>query len=371
MQIKRKIKEIIKNFASKKGLKTKRHIVVFESDDWGADRNSSKEGLETFKKEFPNFALDGYQKFDTLESDSDVISLSETLAKHKDSKGNPAVFTLNFAVANIDFEKTAKSKELFLIAIDEYYKKFKEKKNVLDLVKKAEEQKTFFSALHTREHVNSEVLLEDLKNDEFVQKAFENGVVGVKDSYYHGMDTLNASEESLKKIIGDATSEFERIFGRKSETFIAPCYVWNYEVEKKLEKNGVKFLQGNLFHNIPTSSDSYQKKLHGFGSKSKHSNLRYFYRNCFFEPTNEREKGKLDKEILESTMCEIEKAFKAGKPAVVCSHRVNFVSGMSEQNQKQNIELLDLLLTKITEKYPDVEFLDSVSMSNEMITENV
>ena len=150
MQIKRKIKEIIKNFALKKGLKTKRHIVVFESDDWGADRNSSKEGLETFQKEFPNFALDGYQKFDTLESESDVIALSETLAKHKDSKGNPAVFTLNFAVANIDFEKTAKSKKLFLVAIDEYYKIFKQnfRVNMFPCVKCRKKSLLFFCFFH-------------------------------------------------------------------------------------------------------------------------------------------------------------------------------------------------------------------------------
>ena len=36
MQIKNKIKKLIKQYLYKRGLKTNRQIVVFESDDWGA-----------------------------------------------------------------------------------------------------------------------------------------------------------------------------------------------------------------------------------------------------------------------------------------------------------------------------------------------
>ena len=249
--------------------------------------------------------------------------------------------------------------------------KFKDKKDVLSLIKSGEQKGVFTTALHAREHINSKQLMSDVSKDEFVKTAFENGVVGVKNSYYHGMDALNTDAENLKETIESAGGEFERIFGRKSESFIAPCYVWSFETEKLLENAGVKFMQGNLFHNIPLSEDSYKKKIHYFGSLSKHSSLRYFYRNCAFEPSAEKEKGKTDEQILSGVLAEIENAFKMKKPAIICSHRVNFVGGMSEENRENNLQLLKKLLEAIVSKYSNVEFMDSASMCKEMLIENV
>ena len=71
-----RIKNALKGVVAKAGYQTDRHIVVFESDDWGAIRVPSKDSLDRFKEVFPQRKLDHYQSFDGLERLSDVEGLS-------------------------------------------------------------------------------------------------------------------------------------------------------------------------------------------------------------------------------------------------------------------------------------------------------
>lgn len=373
MQIKNKIVSLIKTYLMKKGLKTKRHIVVFESDDWGSDRNYSKENYDKLLSLHPEFSPDGYQKYDIIENNEDIQELKKVLLSITGSDNNPAVFTLNFAMFNLDIEKmkSSKYKELKLVPIDLYYKQKQKNGNVLQEIADGEYKGCFVTELHSREHINSETLLFDIKNrNSLVMDAVNLGIVGVNSENYSGMDTLNTSEDSSKKILKDAMKEFERIFGKISTSYIAPCYTWKDSDEKVLENLGVEFLQGKLFQNNPVGKDKYKKKYHYFGEKSKVSGLRYFYRNCFYEPSRDRLAGKSDECILKTTMNEIRYAFKCKKPAVICSHRVNYVSGISEENRDNNLILLKKLLNTIKNEYPDVIFMDTSKMCKEIIAEN-
>ena len=100
MQIKSQIKKIIKKFFYSKGLKTNRQIVVFESDDWGAERSSSKAALDELVSKYTDFKPDNYQALDCTEIDEDVKKLKQTILKHRDKNGNPACFTLILTISN-------------------------------------------------------------------------------------------------------------------------------------------------------------------------------------------------------------------------------------------------------------------------------
>jgi hypothetical protein len=52
-------------------------------------------------------------------------------------------------------------------------------------------------------------------------------------------------------------------------------------------------------------------------------------------------------------------AFFWGKPAVISSHRINYVGGLSEDNRNNTLEQLDQLLKRIIKKWPDVQFINS------------
>lgn len=367
MKIKNKIKQILKNLIMKRGIKTNRQIVVFESDDWGAVRNSSLENLNKLKLTHPDFKFDHYQSLDILETDEDILSLIKILKKHKDSKGNCAKFTLNFATANPDFKKIKENgnSQFIYEPITSTYNKSTNSQNVIEIVKNGIKENVLMPQLHSREHLNCNMLIKSLKENSFVAESFEYKIVGLDDGNYKGLDCLcNCCQESKNILLQDAYELFEKTFGFKSKTFIAPCYVWNTSDEKCLSELGVEYLQGKLYQNIPIAINQYKRKLHNFGERNKSTNLIYGIRNCQFEPSRERFAQKSEEEIIETALKEIETAFKNKKPAVICTHRVNFVSGMSESNRTKNLELLDKLLSALEEKYENLEFMTSDELLN-------
>ena len=348
----------------KKGFKTKRHIIVFESDDWGATRISSKENLEKLKNIYTDETFDHYQTFETLETAEDVKLLLNLLKSHKDSKGNYAKFTLNFATMNPDYDKIKKEnyQQIYLESIKDSYQKGNNTQNVLQLVNDGTKEKVFLPQLHSREHFNSKFLLDDLKHNKLVIDAFNLDIVGVSNDNYCALDTLNDNEENNKKLLTDAYKYFENIFGFKSRTFIAPCYVWNKYDEKVLADLGVEGLQSKIFQNLPKGRDKYKKIFHKFGSVSKQTNLVYTARNCFFEPSRELWYNIDEDKIIDNILKEIQFAFSCQKPAIICCHRVNFVSNISKENRNKNLKLLDKLLSQLEENYNDIEYMFSAEL---------
>jgi hypothetical protein len=78
------------------------------------------------------------------------------------------------------------------------------------------------------------------------------------------------------------------------------------------------------------------------------------FRNCFFEPsTNEKRDWKSD------CLKRVEIAFKWGKAANICSHRVNFIGSIDSSNTDRNLPEFKRLLQEIIRRWPDVEFVTS------------
>jgi len=78
-------------------------------------------------------------------------------------------------------------------------------------------------------------------------------------------------------------------------------------------------------------------------------------RNVMFEPSEHLSKP----ELVDQALKEIENAFFWKKPAVISSHRVNFMGRLDEDNRTKNLRLLDQLLGRLTTKYPDVIFMST------------
>jgi hypothetical protein len=81
-------------------------------------------------------------------------------------------------------------------------------------------------------------------------------------------------------------------------------------------------------------------------------------RNASFEPSH----GKI--KWIDKCLEDISTAFFWQKPAVICSHRVNYVGNISPDNRQKGLEELDYLLFSIKEKWPDVEFLNTVELAS-------
>ena len=355
------------------GWRSKERIVIFESDDWGMIRTSSKESYNSLK--IKGYPVDKcvYNRNDALETDEDVSKLMEVLAKHKGSDDKPAKFTMNNVVANPDFQRieAADFTQYYFQVFTETLAKDESSTEVFKLYQQGIKAGVFQPQFHGREHVNINRWLGALQNnDKRFMDAFKENMFTVAgqgrtsgrrdylDAFGRAYDIEIENEES---IIASGLALFEKIWGFKSQSFIAPCYVWSPEIEKYLVKGGVKYIQGTHVQRIPSPEIELkiQKKYHWQGRKNK-SGLTSIVRNVMFEPV---EQGS-DPAAVDKALAQIESAFFWRKPAVISSHRVNYMGRLRPENRDKNLKLLDDLLYKIVKKYPEVRFMSSDELGN-------
>ena len=372
--IKYKLKNIIlKNLLNIPGYTSNRKIIVFESDDWGMLRMASAQVKQNLKDKGYKISQCPYNSNDRIENDEDIASLIETLLSVKDSKGNPAKFTLNNIVANPDFNKikAASYKNYYCQPFTETLRAYSDSQNVMALYKDGIHKKVFQPQLHGREHVNLRLWLhrlqiEDAKTIEaFNQNMYtvhhSGPISGRRDNLdAFGNRTTEGEHFDYAKIIKEAQKIFKDTWGFKSKSFIAPCYVWHPSLEKILSNEGIKYIQGTRVQRIPIDNKSFQikKKYHYTGQKNKLEQY-YLVRNVNFEPT---EMGSHD--AVEKALRDIKTSFLYNKPAIISSHRVNYIGSINPDNRIENLKLLKNLLCRIVELWPNVEFMSSEELGS-------
>ena len=82
-----------------------------------------------------------------------------------------------------------------------------------------------------------------------------------------------------------------------------------------------------------------------------------------FEPSREP-----NFDWINECMVEMAIAFRWGKPAIINSHRVNFMGTLSEENRTNGLNLLSGLLKAMLQKWPDIEFMCSDELGDYMIS---
>ena len=368
------IKSIVRNLANLPGWRTNRKIVVIESDDWGTIRMSSKEAFNSLLKKGYPVDQCPYNKHDALESNQDLEMLFDVLNSVKGNDGNPVILTANNIVANPDFEKIKKSNfnEYHFEPFTETLKHYPEHDRVMDLYREGINNKLIMPQFHGREHLNVTLWMKALQRkseDEMV--AFDLGIFsskvaqkyGYQNEYMDAFDFKNLKELVFQeKAIIEGLKLFKHIWNFDSESFIAPCYIWHSQLEKVLKENGVKYIQGLINQLEPREGDSwsYSKKYHYQGQKNS-LGQRYLIRNAFFEPT-------INPIFDWESDClkRIDLAFKFRKPAVISSHRLNYMGYLNPKNRSENLIKLKSLLTKIKKHWPEVIFLSSNQLGNLM-----
>lgn len=342
--------------------RTSRHIIVFESDDWGSIRMCQRSGWEELLK--LGYAVDKrpYECYDTLESSVDLEALFDVLRKYEDYKGNHPVITANMSMANPNFEKIKQSdfQEYHFEPIADTYSKYFGDTKALTLMKQGIEAGVFMPQSHGREHFNVAQWLECLREgDDDVLTAFKYGMCGIspKNHPEKGNQMMSAmlarsvsEQKAINTIVLDGLRMFEELWGFKSRTFVAPRYQWNTDIERVLSENGVQLIQTSRVGQPAYKTGHrffYSGKRNRFGQT-------YSVRNCKFEPAiNERGNS------VEHLLHQVDGAFSKHKLAIFSTHRINYVGGIDENNRHRTLETLDAFLTRLLSKYPDVEFMSS------------
>ena len=227
--------------------------------------------------------------------------------------------------------------------------------------------------MHGREHLHAPMWLLELKaGNKDLLKAFKLESFGIpyKSVLYKKRKNLQAALDRYyiageiafqKQWIKDSVEIFKNTFGYYSKSFIAPAYIWHKDLHKDLADANVKTLQGIKLQYEPKNklSSDYNRKLHYTGEIDKKSGLRYTTRNTFFEPASAPEK-----DWVSIALKGVDDAFKNNKPAIIGSHRINYIGSLNEQNRKNNLSMLKTTLNKIVLKYPKVEFINSAELAD-------
>lgn len=355
------------------GWKTRRKIVVFSVDDYGNVRLDSQSALERMHQAGLK-AKSRFDLFDTLETKEDLEMLYDTLTSVKDKHGHHAVFTPFALSCNIDFEQMAAEQyEVFRNeTLPVTYQKLSEQQpkayeGTWDLWQEGIEKGLMKPQFHGREHLNLKVFTEKLaRKDLDIMTALQNRSYAALSAneyptinYTAAFDFWDPEEnQALYEIVKDGLSSFEKVYGYKAEHFMPPTSKISDTILDKLSALGIRFVDRGLIHKQHEGFGKYKTTVNYTGKSSK-GDLTFMVRNVVFEPTE-------NDNAVAQAMQSIEAAFRMNQPAIISSHRVNFCGHIDPNNRKKGITALQVLLKKMVAKWPDVEFMSSIALCNEI-----
>jgi len=357
---------VILNAKNLIGWRTRRKIVVISVDDYGNVRLDSKEAREKMDREGMKIHS-RFDALDTLETRSDLEGLYEVLSSVKDKNNRPAVFTPFAMPCNINFEKMAETgySEYHYELLPQTFEKLSGQqpeayRGTWALLKEGVEKGLMVPLFHGREHLNLILFEEKLaKKDREVLTSLKNrSYTGISSGEYSTISAMAAFDfweieenKRFDEIIRDGLDAFENVYGYRSDHFNPPGGREHPVIHKVLKENGVRYIDTPLIKNEHQGKGKYKKIFNYTGKKNKLDQT-FLVRNVVFEPTEER-----GIDWVAYTMKQIEAAFRWNRPAIISSHRVNFCGHIDENNRKEGLRALRELLQKITQRWPEVEFM--------------
>jgi hypothetical protein len=358
------------------GWRTNRKIVVIESDDWGSIRMPSRKVFDALLRAEIPVNTSHYTLYDSLESNADLEMLMETLTKFKDSTGRHPVITGVNIVANPDFEKIAATNftEYFYEPFIETCRRYPQHNNVYALWKEGIEKRLMVPVFHGREHLNVKRWMHALHTGhKSTLRAFEHQITGIPRNGIDGemvpdfqaafdIDTPN-DLPYLKIVLETGLDLFEKLYGYRSRYFVPTNGPFNNSLEKDLHRLEVDYINTAKKQKEPLGYGKYKSHIRFLGQKNRFGQ-QYLTRNCFFEPASSGFEWPRSTDWVNNCLREIETAFRWHKPAVISSHRVNYIGYLHPENRDKSLKLLSELLTKMLKRWPDIEFMTSVELGD-------
>lgn len=356
------------------GWTTKRKILCFAVDDYGNIRLHSPGSVEKLKSK--GVQLSGrFDYFDALDTCEDYEQLYEVLSSVKDKHQNHAIFTPYALSANIDFDKVLKERRKYEYELlPETYKKLAAEdqayEGAFEMLQEGISNKLIKPQFHGREHLNIGLfedflniehphLMANLENHSYagIPKLTEKPTIGFTQAFAFWDEK---EVENHKVIIKDGLQCFEKVYGYKSVTFTPPAQQLHPELYAYIKTQGVLSIDKSRTSQRHLGHDKYvqEKNKLGYQNNQEHITM---VRNVVFEPTDDR-----GVDWVEFTFKQIQAAFRLNKPAIVSSHRVNYCGHIDLENRTKGLTTLKMLLQKVVQKYPEVEFMSVDQLAEEI-----
>lgn len=348
-----------------KSWKSKKKYIVIESDDWGSIRIPSKSVLNKMELAGIDVKSNPFNYLDGLETNNDLIFLLFILRQIKKKYNKKVRITLNFIVGNPDFKKIKESsfEKYFHENFIDTYNNDPKCTNVFNLISEGITEGFFQPQFHGTEHVNVNKWMEQLKsNHQKVKSAFDlNTFAGTFfDNDENNLNLWQAYEfknhDDLQSKINSIVfglEYFKSIFGFNSKSVIAPAAVWNNQIEEVYKNQNISYIQSYSFQKESLINNEINRIYHYTGEKTKF-NQRYLVRNCYFEPSLNPKYN-----FVKQCLWQIKIAFLFNNPAIITMHRINFTGRIEPKNRLESLKKFQILIEKIIQKWPDVEFFSS------------
>ncbi|MBU2568706.1 MAG: hypothetical protein KJ725_01490 [Gammaproteobacteria bacterium] len=317
--------------------------ILIESDDWGPGGDFHADRLE---------------------------ALLKALTEQKDSAGRNALLTADVVLAVPDTAALEKASG------GEYPRKILDRDfpGIYRTMQKGIENDVFVPQLHGLEHLNGEAFVKLCRNND------PRTANAQADSHWWDWETLDSplqghyvdgsnlptqpvDAKKARKIIETATETFQRLFGQPTLTTVAPCYLWNEDIEAEWSRHSIKAIQTAGYRCPKRAHDGryiQDKQLIRTGDINAFGQV-YLVRNVMFEPVD-------GKNTPDSAYQEALQAYRQALPVTISTHRYNFTR--TENEFEFSLAGLKILLNKLTQNLSGTRFLSSAELAEALISPN-
>lgn len=366
-------KSLINNLKNIPGWRSRRKLIVFESDDWGTNRISNPEVGKELKAKGVKLKTTA-SWCDTLVSLDDLRELHNVLNEFVDSQSNSACITMFVNPANPDFNriKAADYKEYFPVSLDNLLSRIYPNEDVLGFWKGMLNKGTASIEYHGREHVNVPFWLQYLNSeDSLAKECFELSfcalpaldrhhiLAGLRAAYYFDNES---QKQYLNSAVTDGLKLLRKIFDSQVSIWCPPNNINHPDFNKILSELGISGVVSKRVNLYPNGNGGFTKERLVTGEKNAEGQVHY-YRNCSFEPIQTSYR-------LKNTLGQINASFNWGKPAIITTHAVNFAGGIDKEMRNNSLAELKKLLFEIRTRWPEALFISSSEMVGIMTKKN-
>ncbi|MBI1799834.1 MAG: hypothetical protein HYR73_09140 [Candidatus Eisenbacteria bacterium] len=302
--------------------------VVLESDDWGLCAWSPDEQAFRVLADAPEFRGATGRRYggSTLESAADVKELSDLLLEFRGGDGFPPVWQANTVMASPDWARLAppgfECASLPLIDYPSAPGRWA-RPGLWGEVTRAREAGVWWPELHGLHHLPETAWLTALRRgDDDARRAFEQQSPVCRAVAESGEYDASEPLELRRHNLDGAVRRFRTLFGRGPDSFCPPDYRWDDAVEACALELGVTAFQGRA------------ERTHGVLPHVRHFLARFCFPDLegdrfYLPPRIAFEPGAAGEGAarlgVDAAHRGIRAAWALRQPAIVSSHRTNFV----------------------------------------------